>query len=685
MTSNTKEQELKKEKELKGNLSVHTENLFPIIKKWLYSDRDVFLRELVSNAHDATKKLERLSMTGEALENYDGGKLDIRISQKDNTISFSDNGIGMSADELQTYINQIAFSGAEDFMKKYKSEDEKNALIGHFGLGFFSAFMVADKVEIITKSYKAEEPAMHWECEGSTEFTMKPSQRPQGIGSSIVLHLAKDSKDLLDESYIKKLVQRYADFLPIDIFVNDKKANSQDPIWQKDPKQLDDKEYKQFYGKIFSGEEDPLFYVHIRVDHPFTLRGVLYFPKVNLNFDPMSSGRILLYSNNVFVSDNIVDIIPRHLNMLRGVLDSPDIPLNVSRSSLQSNQSVRKLSSHIVKKISDKLVELFKEQRENFETYWKDIHAFIKLAVINDNDFYDKINSILLFGLSQDGKQKMVTLEEYAASNSLLKDKVLYASDEREQYNDIKNLEALGVQVIILSSPIDQHFIQAIEHRRSPLRFLRVDSAPADELLGGQEAADNENKTVSLDEESDKQFEEAFKKAVAAEDLTFTWKVFAKEKQPSLAAQLVQNEQMRRFKEMSLFMKPEAHASSEQALPIGSSLVINRDNRLVKKIRGLLDKKDRLAECTLIFKTIFNMALLRQGMLKGHALEEFIKHSSGSIEKDLLSDKTVASKSHGRHEKPKAKNASSGIDAPKKQKAPKETSAKSPSKTTKTQ
>ncbi len=612
----------------KGKLSVHTENLLPIIKKWLYSERDIFLRELVSNAHDAIKKLDRLSDLGEYKGDLPSPLINIAIDKEAKTITFNDNGLGLTKEEIEKYINQIAFSGAEEFVKKHHQDGKENDIIGHFGLGFFSSYMVADLVEINSLSYQENSTPTYWQSDGGTEYTLKAGAKKE-IGTSITLHINQESEDLLDEEKIKNLVEKFSNFLPVEVQVNGKKANLMNALWQRKPNAIKDEEYKDFYKKLFPYEMEPIFYIHLNVDFPFKLKGILYFPVVKPDFDINAKGRIKLFSNNVFVSDNILDIIPNYFNLLRGVIDSPDIPLNVSRSALQTDNNVRKISSHIIKKIADKLHEIYKEKKEDYEKNWESLSPFIKLGMLNDNDFYDKIKDIVVFKNSDD---KFTTLADYKKNNSKIKDKVLYASDAKQQSIFIDSIAKAGVEVLILDSPIDNHFIQHLEMKETPLRFSRVDSDTSENLLK-DDADKKDNKADEKADEKNKKLALFIKKSIGKEkEESFEVKFdsFADEKLPCL---FILNEQMRRFKEMSLL---QSFGKEANDLSLFGSLVFNDKNPLVKKIKslGALEVEESKKKAESMIKDVYHLGLLQQGLLQGKDLSNLITKVASMLEKN---------------------------------------------------
>jgi molecular chaperone HtpG len=489
-----------KEKE-KGALSIHTENIFPIIKKWLYSQHDIFLRELISNATDALNKLKYAKPDVDAST----FKIEIKLDKKKKTLQVIDNGIGMSDEEIRKYINQIAFSGAEEFIEKFK--DVQSNIIGHFGLGFYSSFMVADKVTIDSLSYVENSEPAFWECDGSTEYTMTKGKRKE-VGTTVTIHFNDESSDYLETSKITEILEKYCNFMPYPIEFEGKTVNQKEALWNKKPKDVTEEEYKEFYKKLFHDYQDPIFWIHLNVDYPFNLKGILYFPKLR-NEPDFFKGEVKLFCNNVFVADNLEDLIPEFLLLLKGGIDIPDIPLNVSRSFLQNDKQVQKITRYIVKKVADHLTETFKEDRKKYEQYWEDIQTFIKYGLLKDDDFFDALKDMILFKSSSGD---YVTLEEYKAKNPVTegKAKVYYASSEDTQVSYLNLMKEQGIEVIFQTSPIDTHLFQKLESKLDKTEFLRIDSELNDLLI-------NKDKTepVDLDNQTDAgKLKEIFDKAL---------------------------------------------------------------------------------------------------------------------------------------------------------------------------
>ena len=496
----------------KGSISIHTENIFPIIKKWLYSDKDIFIRELISNGCDAVNKYKKLISLGEAKGNADENyKIKVSIDKENSALIFEDNGIGMTAEEVEKYINQVAFSGAEDFFNTYKDKmNEENDIIGHFGLGFYSSFMVSKKVQIDTLSYKENATPVRWVSEDGLEFELTQSDNRETRGTTITLFLADDSKEFLEEYTVRNIIDKYCSFLPVDIYLETIKTeetkedevvdttpiNDTNPLWLKAPKDCTDEEYKEFYRKVFKTFDEPLFWIHLNVDYPFNLKGILYFPKLKNEFE-LIEGKVKLYNNQVFVADNIKEVIPEFLLLLKGVIDCPDLPLNVSRSFLQNDRDVSKISKHIVKKVADKLKSLYKNERENYEKFWDDIQVFIKFGCLKDESFYDKVKDSILFKTIN---SQYITLNDYLENcKEKHENKVFYVSNEEQQSQYIKLFKDYGLDAVILDSTIDNHFISMIEFKNQGVHFNRIDADLSDILKDN----DNENnKEIKTDIEN---------------------------------------------------------------------------------------------------------------------------------------------------------------------------------------
>ena len=601
-----------------GNISIHTENIFPIIKKFLYSDHEIFLRELVSNAVDATQKIKRLSSIGEF--NGELGELKVKISfDKDKkTITISDNGIGMTAEEIKKYINQIAFSGATEFVEKYKDKGDDKGIIGHFGLGFYSAFMVAKEVEIISKSYQDKSEAAKWICDGSTEYTISAAKK-KTRGTDIILHIAEDSEEFLEEFKLKSILEKYGKFLPVEIEFNEKVINNPNPIWTKTPADLTDEDYLKFYEELYPFQEKPLFWIHLNVDYPFNLTGILYFPKVK-NEMQLQREKISLYSRQVFITDEVKDIVPEFLMLLHGVIDSPDIPLNVSRSFLQADSNVKKINSYITKKVADKLQELFKSDRPAFEEKFASIGLFVKYGMISDEKFMEKAKD---FCLVQDTAGKYFTLDEYAeevqaAQTDKDGNKVyLYTTDQEQQDAFIQSASQKGYSVLKMDNMIDSHFINTIETKIDKTQWKRVDADAVDKLIDTginleailTDAQKESVKKVFEDTLQDKQ------KIVAVEAMS----------PDELPAIVTQNEFMRRMSDMS--KTGGGGMGMFGAMPNTYNITINANHPLISKLADMKSEDEQKA----LAKQISDLALLSQNLLTGSDLTAFIKRTVGGF------------------------------------------------------
>ena len=611
----------------KGNISIHTENIFPIIKKWLYSDKDIFVRELISNGCDAINKYKKLVSLGEIENKQDQDyKINVTIDKDNSTLIFEDNGIGMTEEEVEKYINQVAFSGAEDFVNKYKDKmSEENDIIGHFGLGFYSAFMVASKVQIDTLSYKEGAQAVKWVSEGQTEYELSASEDRNSRGTTITLFLGDDSKEFLEEYTVRSIIDKYCSFLPVNIYLDvkdsskEKDENSENeikplndtyPLWLKSPKDCTDDEYKEFYRKVFNTFDEPLFWIHLNVDYPFNLKGILYFPKLKNEFE-LIEGKVKLYNNQVFVADNIKEVIPEFLLLLKGVIDCPDLPLNVSRSFLQNDKDVSKISKHIIKKVADKLKSLYKNERDNFEKFWDDIQVFIKFGCLKDEGFYDKIKDILLF---KDINSNYITLNDYLEKcKEKHENKVFYVSDEEQQSQYIKLFKDYDLDAVILDSSIDNHFISFIEFKNQGVTFNRIDADLSDVLKDKNEEENKENKT---------EIENLFKEYV--KDKVKGYSVESLKSEDTTAIILV-SEQSRRMAEMkSQFAGMDLGMSFEEE----KTLVINDNSPIVKKLVSLKDDESKKDQIELICNQIVDIALLANKELDAKELDEFINRNN---------------------------------------------------------
>ncbi len=583
-----------------GNIGVTSENIFPIIKKFLYSDHEIFLREIVSNAVDATQKLKTLSSVGEYKGELGDQTIHVKIDEKAGTITVSDRGIGMTAEEIDKYINQIAFSGAEEFVEKYKNDAA--SIIGHFGLGFYSTFMVSKKVEIVTKSYKEGAVPMKWSCEGNPEYTLEETKKDD-IGTDIILYIDDDNKDFLNKDKISGLLKKYCRFLPVPIAFGKKQEwkdgkyvdtdedniiNDTKPAWVRKPSELTDEDYKKFYQELYPMSEEPLFWIHLNVDYPFNLTGILYFPRIKSNMD-MNRNKIQLYSNQVYVTDSVEGIVPEFLTLLHGVLDSPDIPLNVSRSYLQSDQNVKKISSHITKKVADRLEEMFKNDRPQFEEKWDSLKLFIQYGMLTDEKFYERAAK---FALLKDVDGKYYTFEEYKTlvkENQTDKDGnliYLYTNSTEEQYSYIQAAKDKGYSVLMMDGQLDVHAVGQLEQKFEKTQFVRVDSDTIDNIIRKKDSG-----TVSLKEEQKTALQEVFKSQVPKIEKAEFYVTFEALGENANPVMLTQSEYMRRMREMSA-MQPGMSFYGE--MPDSYNLVLNTDHTLVKKV--LADEEEKCAE-----------------------------------------------------------------------------------------
>ena len=624
----------------KGQIGVTTDNIFPIIKKFLYSDHEIFLREIVSNAVDATQKLKTLADVGEFKGEL--GDLSVRVSvdKKKKTVTVSDRGIGMTAEELDQYINQIALSSANDFLDKYK--DNSNAIIGHFGLGFYSTFMVAKKVEIVTQSHNQDAPAVKWACDGTPEYTMEEVKK-EDRGTDIILHIDEENKEFLEKEKIESLLKKYCKFLPIPVVFGKKQewkdgknveteednvVNEVNPLWKQKPTELKDEDYLQFYRTLYpiSLTDEPLFWIHLNVDYPFNLTGILYFPKIKSNLD-LQRNKIQLYSNQVYVTDSVEGIVPEFLTLLHGVIDSPDIPLNVSRSYLQSDQNVKKISNHITKKVADKLEELFKKERPQFEEKWESLKLFIEYGMLSEEKFYDRAAK---FALVKNSEQQSYTLEEYRElTKGSQTDKNgeliwLYASDRQEQYAPIEAAREKGYDVLLMDGQLDIHWMGLLEQKQEKTRFVRVDSDIIEHII--------EKDEKSAPELNDKQKEtltEVVKSQLPLIEKTEFNVDFKALGESSKPVQITQNEFSRRMKEMAAMQQQMAFYGE---MPDSYQLVLNADHPYIKELitRSESQEKEELKRTVTAdtkLKQMVDLALLAGGLLKGEALNSFVKRS----------------------------------------------------------
>lgn len=612
----------------KGNIGVTTENIFPVIKKFLYSDHEIFLREMVSNAVDATQKLKTLAEKGDFKGEIGNTAVSVKLDKEAGTLTISDHGIGMTEEEIDRYINQIAFSGVTDFLDKYK--DNANAIIGHFGLGFYSAFMVADKVEIITKSYQDGAAAVKWSCDGSPAYEIEPTEKAER-GSDIILHIAEDCKEFLEKERITQLLNKYCKFMAVNIVFGKKQEwnkdekkmvdtdedniiNNVEPLWAKTPSTLKDEDYKEFYRTLYPMQDEPLFWIHLNVDFPFHLTGILYFPRVQSNMD-LQRNKIQLYCNQVFVTDQVEGIVPDFLTLLHGVIDSPDIPLNVSRSYLQSDQNVKKIATYITKKVADRLNSIFKNDRKDYEEKWDSLKVFINYGMLTDDSFYDRAKDFALF---KDTEGKHFTFEEY---KTLIKDEqtdkdgtlvYLYANDKDEQYTYIEAAKSKGYSVLLLDGQLDTPTVSMYEQKFEKARFTRVDGDIIERLIPKEET-----KKVDLSKEDSDKLTESFKTKLPEMDkVNFNVEIQALGENAAPVV-FTQSEYMRRMKDISRY---QSGMGFYQQMPDSYSVVLNSDNAIIKAVVDGSAKEDTVSQ-------LIDLALLQNGMLKGAALDKFLKRS----------------------------------------------------------
>lgn len=621
----------------KGNINVSVENIFPMIKKFLYSDHEIFLRELISNATDATLKLKHLSQIGEANATYQNPIIEVKVDKEGKKIHIIDQGIGMTSEEVEKYINQIAFSGAEEFLAKYKDSAKDTGIIGHFGLGFYSAFMVSDKVEIISLSYKENAQAVRWECDGTPQYTLEPTDKKEH-GTEIILHIAEDSLEFLEENRINQLLVKYNKFMPVPIKFGTKQQplprpenapedyqtqyqqvdniiNNPTPAWTKQPADLSDQDYQKFYHELYPMQfEEPLFNIHLNIDYPFNLTGILYFPKLSNDLH-LQKDRIQLYQNQVFVTDNVEGIVPEFLTMLRGVIDSPDIPLNVSRSYLQADGNVKKISSYITRKVADKLASLFKENREDFQNKWNDIKIVIEYGMLSDDKFFEKAQKFALYPTIS-GKyftyDELIEAVKSAQTDKNNKTILLYTNDEQSQHAYIQQATDKGYEVLLMNSPIASHFIQKIEADKKNIAFARVDADTIDNLIS------KEDTNISkLSEEQTNNLKEIVEKTISDTNYTIQIQPLDSNSAPFI---ITQPEFMRRMKEM------QSVGGSMMGLgnfPEMYHLTINANNPLAEHILSVSDENAR----TNLINQALDLAKLSQGLLKGQDLTQFVKRS----------------------------------------------------------
>ncbi len=598
----------------KGSIRVQTENIFPIIKKFLYSDHEIFLRELISNAVDASQKLKTLASVGEAKGEIGDLTIRVKLDKEAKTLTITDQGIGMTGEEVDKYLNQVALSGAEEFVNKYKGQNE-NAIIGKFGLGFYSAFMVSSKVEVITKSFRENQPAVKWDCDGSPEYNLEENPKTER-GTDVILHISDDSNEFLDESRIRGILEKYCRFLPIPVFFEDKQINNTRPAWTRKPNELTTEDYQNFYKELYPFNEPPLFWIHLNVDYPFNLTGILYFPKIKQSYE-IQKDKIQLYSNQVFVTDEVKDIVPEFLMLLQGVIDSPDIPLNVSRSYLQGDPNVKKINNHITKKVADKLEEIFNKERKEYEDKWESLGLFVKYGMMTDDKFLEKANKFLVMQDADDSR--FYTLEEYkTAADGLQKNKdgklvIVYTSNPIQQDSYIRAAQGKGFKVVKLETIVDAGFINQMEMKWENVHFTRVDSEVVDNLIDKQDSAE----TILSKDEVEK-LKSLFSINVPALHVTVEVKGLAPDAMPVLATR---PEFMRRMKDMAALNG--SMGSFYANMPDEVTLTVNGNHPIYSNI---LNESDSDKQQKLV-SNLADLALLSQGLLKGAELTNFINRS----------------------------------------------------------
>lgn len=606
-----------------GHISIHAENILPIIKKWLYSEKEIYIRELVSNAADAIYKLSKLALLGEVTSDVPEAEIVITIDKEQKQVIITDTGLGMTADEIRKYINQVAFSGLHDFMDKYKDKDDSQQVIGHFGLGFYSSFMVAHKVEIDTLSYQEGAEAAHWSCDGGTAFELKASDR-KVVGTSIILHIAEDSLEMLEESTLRNLLARYCAFIRFPVKLAGEVVNDPKPIWTRSPSDLTDENYIEFFHKLFPGSSEPLFWIHLNLDYPFHLKGVLYFPKLKHELDA-SQGQVKLYCNQVYVADNSPELIPEFLTLLKGVLDCPDLPLNVSRSYLQNDPTVRKISEHITKKVADKLSGMAKTDREAYEKYWDDISPFVKYGMMRDHKFMERMKDHIIWKSTAGG---YLSIDQYIEK---MKDKteenvVLYCTDPVSQAAYVKMLKDHDMEAVVADTMIDLHFIPHFEMETSrKYKFKRIDSDLCNHLI------DTSKSDIILDakdaQTSSEKICKMFQDHLGKEKVKVRIESFKSEKMPAM---LIFDEQMQRMKAMT---RKGAMADFMGAMPMEHTLVVNQNNPAIKNLLSLAVAFNKEDDVKMVVNQIYDLAWLQQGEFTAEMMESFIERSSALLGK----------------------------------------------------
>lgn len=597
-------------------LEIHTENILPIIKKWLYTDKNIFLRELVSNACDAISKMKTLRDQGKTKAPDSEFRIDINIDKKAKTLTIADTGIGMTKAEVEKYIAQLAFSGAEEFVEKYQSEDQKDPIIGHFGLGFYSSFMVSDRVDIDSLSHEENAKPAFWSCDGSTEYTLEEGKRNER-GTLITLHLAQDAEEFLEERQVKEILMKHCRFLPYPIYLNQTQINEKEPLWMKSPSECTNQDYIDFYRLLYPLEPDPIFWIHLNVDYPFHLQGILYFPKLTKRFDQTQSS-IHLYCNRVFVSDHCEEIIPEHFSILRGAIDSPDIPLNVSRSHLQSNRTVRQLSSHISKKVADKLLSLYQTNREDFISRWTDVEIIVKLGILRDPKFYDKIKPCLIWKTSDD---TWTTVEEYLERNKeKAENKVFYHHDDKNLSHFFDMYKDKGLEILYAPSHLDTPLMSFLEEKLSPIKFQRLDGA-LDEAILDKKREKNLLDATGKTEAS--KLADFFRSKLGHKTLEVEAKSLSSDAVPAF---IVINEESRRMRDYLSLSGQEIPKNTQK-----QTFIVNTNSPLIQSLVKLSNKDPDLAKD--MATQLYELALLSQKELDPEAFPQFLKRSNGVLER----------------------------------------------------
>ncbi len=597
-----------------GQISIHTENIFPIIKKWLYSEKEIFLRELVSNAVDAIHKLQNANLM-EGLGLADDYVVELSLDKEAGILTVKDNGIGMTADEVRKYITQVAFSSAEDFVEKFKNLENKNEIIGHFGLGFYSSYMVADTVEIRSLSYQKDAQAVQWKCDGTTDYELWEIDK-KDRGTEILVHLSEDEKEFLEESRVKDVLKKYCNFLPVTIRMGEETINDSSPLWTKPASEISDEEYKEFYQKLHPFSPEPLFWIHLNIDFPFNLKGILYFPHLTSEFD-VAKSHIKLFCNQVFVSDNTPELIPEFLRPLQGCLDAPDLPLNVSRSYLQNEPQVRKINEVITGRVASKLNDLAKKDKEGFRKIWDDIHTFVKFGMMQDDRFYDKVKDQVIYKTT--GEEEYTTLPDYLVRCKLdHENKVYYANDEAAQATYLKLFKGQGIEVLVLDAMIDNHFISFLEHKNQDVKFERVDADVTENLIG-----DDQTKKIVTGEDqktTEDRLQELFKGAIAVEGLEIRVESLKDESVPGM---ILLSEQTRRMQEMTRMMGQGADTLFKD-----HTLLVNSANPVVKKALQLVDEEKQ----GMVANQVYDLAMLAQQSLTPERMDAFLERSGKMME-----------------------------------------------------